>query len=328
MNTRREFGSILIGATLSLTSSIRAIAQTPGYPDRIVRIIVPYTAGSTDLVARLLGAALGEFWKQTVIIQNMPGGGTIVGTNYVVRSPADGYTLLLSTSTISILPAIHQSLNFDIQTDLVPISRIADTPNILVVSNSVPAKSLQEFIAFAKKNPGTVTYSSAGAGTANHLAMALIGLKEGLELLHIPYRGAAPAVTAVVSGEVNSSYMPMETVLSMSKAGKLRALAISSSQRLDGAPEIPTFAEAGMKDFVPSNQWHALFAPKGTPPSVISTISASIKKVFENAEVRKHFTDVYMFPTPSSPSQSAEYLKSEVARWDGVVKDAKIPRQD
>jgi len=303
-------------------------AQVMRYPTKPIRLINPFTPGGTvDIVARAMAQRLNEAWGQPVIVDNRPGGGTMIGTGMVARAAPDGYTLLTTTGTIAVNVSLYRNLPFDAVKDLTPIALVVQTPSVLGVHPSVPAKSVQELINLARAKPGQVIYASAGAGTSTHLTMEMFKSAAKIDLLHVPYKGGGPAVAALLGGEVHAIFNPPSAILPQARAGKVRALAVSSIQRVEIAPELPTVAESGVPGFE-SIIWYAMFAPAGTPRAIIGQINAEVNRILREPDVREHFLKIGMVPTGGTPEALGDYLKLEIARWAKVVKEAGIKPVD
>lgn len=299
-------------------------AQATRYPTKPIRLVNPFSpGGSVDIVARLVAQKLNEAWGQPVIVDNRPGGGTTIGTAMVARAAADGYTLLTTTGTIAVNVSLYRNLAFDAVKDLAPIALVVQTPNVLGVHPSMPAKSVQELINLARAKPGQVIYASSGAGTSTHLTMELFASIAKIDMLHVAYKGATPAVAALLSGEVHAIFNPVTAMLPQARAGKVRALAVSSGQRVEIAPELPTVAESGLAGFE-SIVWYAVFAPAGTPRDVTRQLNAEINRILQQPDAREYFLRIGMVPVGGTMQALGEYLKVEIARWAKVVQEAGV----
>jgi tripartite-type tricarboxylate transporter receptor subunit TctC len=311
--------SVLVAASLSMTPSF---AQQ--YPAKPIRIVVPYVAGGpSDLFARAVGNLLTEAWGQPVLIDNRPGASGNVGILAAVRSPADGYTLNTVSIAFAVSPAMDSKLGYDPVKDLAPISLLAVINNILVVNPTLPVKSVKELIAFASARPGQVTFASGGAGGAQHLSGELFSNLANVKMTHIPYKGSAPGVTALISGETMIGFADMVITLPHVKSGRLRALAVTGSQRSALVPELPTIAEAGLAGYSVT-AWFGLLAPAATPAEIVTRISAEIQKGFKTPQMRERFSAMGADPVGGSPDQFAAFLKAEMAKWAKLVKAAGI----
>ncbi|MDB5808887.1 MAG: hypothetical protein JWN94_1009 [Betaproteobacteria bacterium] len=313
--------TLLCVAALAMVSSL---TWAQPYPSKPIRIIVPYVAGGpSDLFARAVGQLLTEAWSQPAIIENRPGASGNVGVLAAVRSPADGYTLNTVSIAFAVSPAMDSKLGYDPVKDLAPISLLASINNILVVHPGVPVQSVKELIAFAAARPGQVTFASGGAGGAQHLAGELFSNLANVKLTHIPYKGSAPGVTALIGGETMVGFADMVVTLPHVKSGRLRALAVTGAQRSASVPDLPTVAEAGLPGYAVT-AWFGLLAPAATPPEIISRISAEIQKGFKTPQMRERFSALGADPVGNSPEQFAAFLKTEMTKWAKLVKAAGI----
>jgi tripartite-type tricarboxylate transporter receptor subunit TctC len=299
-----------------------AIAQT-NYPDRPIRIIVAFPPGGpSDIVARLMADKLTEALSKPAFVENVSGASGNIGTERVARSAPDGYTLLISApGPLVVNPALYQKLPFDPIRDLAPISQLCFTPNVLVVNNDVPVKSVQELIALARQNPGKLSYASGGAGTSNHLAAELFKFRTGINLQHVPYRGVSVSVPDIVGGRIPVAFLSTPTALPLARDGQLRALAVASATRWPAAPEIPTIDEAGVRGFS-SAVWHSLLAPAGTPPAIIERLHRETIRILALPDVRKKFDDQGLAVIGSTPAEFAALIKDEGQLWAKVIKQA------
>lgn len=310
--------SLLIGIGLSSN----AAAQT--YPTKAVSMVIPFPAGgAVDIVCRTVAQRMAEIWKQPVTALNRPGAGGNIGVESVVRSPADGYTLLCASTALSINPALTQKLPYDVMRDLVPISQLVVTPNVLVVHPSVPAKSVRELTALAKSKPDRLTGGSAGSGTSAHLSLELYKSLAGVKIVHVAYKGSAPSLIGVVGGETDIAFLPTSVVNPHVAAGRLRALAVTTAKRSKTLPDVPTMDEAGTKGYEAA-AWSAVLAPAGTPPAVINAIYAGITESFKSPSVQSTFEKIGGEPIASSPADFARYLEAEISKWRKVVASAGI----
>jgi len=304
---------------------VAALAVRAGaFPDRPVRLVVPFPAGgSTDIISRTLGQALGELWGQPVVIDNRPGGSTIIGTDLVAKSAPDGYTLLVTTAPFAIVPSLIDKLPYDPARDFEPVTLINTTPLVVVVNPSVPAKSVKELIALAKARPGALNFGSAGSGGSNHLAGELFNVMAGVKMVHVPYKGNAPALNDLVGGHVDVAFNGLTSAMPLIKAGKLRPLAVTSLTRAGALPEMPTLDEAGLKGFQ-AVAWNGLSAPARTPKELIARINADVLKVLHSPELVERLRAEGSDPVGNSPEQFAVFLREETAKWSKVIKLANI----
>ncbi|AGU52713.1 putative Bug-like extra-cytoplasmic solute receptor, TTT-family [Variovorax paradoxus B4] len=323
--TRRQACVWSAGSALWLASR-SAAAET--YPDHPPHLVVPFTpGGSTDVLARGIGQELGRAWNQAVVIDNVPGAGGSVGAEKVAKAPADGYTLLMGhIGTLAINPSLYPKLGYHPLRSFVPVAWVARVPNVLVVHASVPARTLAELVALAKARPGQLAYGSGGNGSAAHIAMEYLKLQTGASLLHIPYRGTAPAVNDLLAGQLQALFTGAPALLPHIKAGKLRALAVSSPRRIALLPDVPTVAEsgvAGTSDFE-ADQWYGVVAPAGMPAPIVAMINQQINLSLDSAEVRARLAAEGAEATPATPQAFGQLIASEIVRWERVIKSARI----
>jgi tripartite-type tricarboxylate transporter receptor subunit TctC len=292
------------------------------YPSKPIRIIVPYPPGGfNDNLARTLGQKLTEKWGQPVIVDNRPGGGTTIGTNLAAKSAPDGYTLLIVSFAFAVNPALYASLPYDTAKDFAPIVFAASTPNLLVVNPELPVKSVKELIALAKSKPGKLNYASAGNGSSNHLSMELFKSLTGVDIVHVPYKGSAPAVTDLIGGQVDVMFDNVPNVLPQVKAGKLRGLAVSSKERSPFIRDLPTVAESGVPGFDVS-VWFGVVAPAGTPRSVVAKLNAEINGILKLDKIRQAFNNQGVEPAGGTPEGFASFLVAQTTKWAKVVRES------
>jgi len=318
-STRRAFVLALAALPPALLAP-RARAQS-GFPERPVRVVVPTAAGSgSDLIARALAQRLAVTWKQPVNVDNRAGASGIIGVDAVVRAPADGYTLLMSSSSpVIINPMVFKKLPHDPQAALTPISHVGIGPAALLVQESTPARNLAEFVALAKARPGQLSYGSFGMGTGGHLGLAAFCQAAGIDMIHVPYKGTAPAVTDLLGGQITSVLTDLATAHTHIRSGKLRALAINGPTRSPLLPEVATFTEQGFASIEGTFARFAMFAPTGTPPAIVERIAADIIGALDSAEVRDRFNVLGYNLYGSTPVQLAETLKQDSERWRRVI---------
>lgn len=310
--------AVFCGANLSL-----AAAQSTSFPEKPVRIVVPFTpGGSNDVIARVVGQKLAQYWGQAVVVDNRPGAGGNIGSKEVARAPADGYTLLVVANSFVINPHLYApgKAGYDPFKEFVPVGKMGIAPIILVGNPAVKASNVKELIALAKAQNGKMTYASAGVGTPHHLSAELFKNMTGTELIHVPYRGAVPAVTDVVGGQVEVMFGVSNTVLPQVKAGGLKAFGVAGSKRLAAFPQIPTVAESGVPGF-DSEVWLGLVAPVGTPANVIQKINADMRRALSDVTVRTSLSTIDIEASPSSPTELAALMKADDVKWARVVKD-------
>ena len=299
-----------------------AVAQQ--YPSKAIRFVVPYVpGGGTDTVARLTGQKLSEALGQAVVIDNRPGAGGVIGGEIVAKSPPDGYTIMLaSSSPITVAPHIQKRMPYDPLKDFTPVTLIAIVPALLAVHPALPVKSVKDLIALAKAKPGALTFSSSGNGGTGHVSGEMFKMLAGVDMLHVPYKGTAPATTAVVSGEVSLTFGNMISLLPQVKMGKLRALAVTTAKRSPVLPNIPTVAET-LPGYL-SGPWYGVLAPAGLPPAILSRLNQELVKVVHSREVSDSLRSEGAEPIGSSPAEFAAHIKSELERMGKVVRQSKM----
>jgi tripartite-type tricarboxylate transporter receptor subunit TctC len=319
----QKFGRVLAGTLVSASACMASTASAreavADYPSRPIRLIVGYApGGSTDIAARLVAAKLGQALGQSIVVENKAGAGSNIASELVARAEPDGYTLLLETVANATNMSIYKNLNYNTARDFAPISQIMDAPTVLVVTPSLPVKNLQELIALAKSKPGVLTFASSGAGGTPHLAGELLKMRAGVNLIHVPYKGAAPALNDVLGGTVSMGFMTALSAIPQMQSGKLRPIAVCGPRRLPQLPDVPTMAEAGMADFEVSS-WNGLAAPAGTPPAIVEKLNAALKVILQSKEVHDRFEMLASAPAYSTPQQFAAYIASETSTWGMVV---------
>ncbi len=313
---------MVVFAICALLACAPIVAQT--YPAKTVRVVIGYTAGAgNDVIARLVMAEVSKSMGQQFVIDNRPGASGNIGADIVAKSANDGYTLLNAPGSIAMSNSLFPRLPYDLLSDLEPIAIMASVPFVLVIHPSLPVNSVRELIAFAKARPGQLSFGSAGAGGGPHLTGELFRLRAGLQLIHVPYRGTAQANADVVSGEIAMVFSPTSSVMTLVQAKRVRALAITSTQRLSALPAVPTMIEAGMPDFE-SRNWIALFAPRGMPEDSINRLNAEINRIVETAAMRERFAEIGAESMRGTPRQWSAYVRDEVAKWARVVKSAGV----
>lgn len=322
MSARAYVLSVVLAAT-GVVHSFTAQAQ--GYPVRPVRIVVPFPAGgNADILARVLAQKLGESLGQGVVVDNRAGASGIIGTEAVAKSAADGYTLLMGTTgTHTTNPAVFAKLPYDPVKDFAPISNFADSPFLLVVHPSVPARSLAELIALARARPAQLHYASFGAGSSAHLTGEMLRSMAKIDIVHVPYKGGPPALADVLGGHVPMMFNSLPAVLPQMKAGRLRALAITSVKRSGGATEIPTFAEAGLAGFE-AGSWYGVIAPAATPREIITKLHGEIVRILALNDIKQRLAAEGADPIGNTPDQFTEQIRRDMARWSKVAREAKV----
>jgi len=300
-----------------------AASAQDNYPNRLIRLILPYApGGSTSVVARLVGQKLTESWGQQVLIDNRPGGNTIIGSEAMVRAAPDGYTLLFVTSTHTVNPALLKT-PYDAVKDFAPITTLTRSPFGLVVHPTLPVKSLREFIALAKTRPRQIDYASSGIGTANHLALELFSMLAGIEMNHVPYKGGGPAMIDLIGGQVPVHMNIPVNLIPNIKAGRIKGLAVTGDSRLTALPQLPTFAEAGLPAFDLTN-WNGILAPAATPKPIVDKLAAELARILSTPDMREKLNAQGQAPWSSTPQQFGVLIRSEIERFAKVVKRAGI----
>lgn len=302
-----------------------AQAQSPTYPSKPIRLVVPFTpGGSTDILARAIGQELTKAWGQSVIVENVPGAGGSIGADKVAKAMADGYTLLMGhIGTLAVNPSLYPKLPYDPVKDFSPVAWVARVPNVLVVHPSVPAKNVKELVTLAKAKPGQLNYGSGGNGSAANLATEYFKMQTETSLLHIPYRGTAPAVTDLVGGQIQVLFTGAPAVIGQIKGGQLRALAVSSPKRLDALPDLPTVAESGYKGFQ-ADQWYGVVAPAGTPRDIVMKLNGQINAALSSVELKTRLNNEGAVATPSTPEVFGQLIVQEIARWRPVMTSGRV----
>lgn len=321
MNTHRH---ILILAALA-TASGACLAQTASWPNQPVRFVVPYTpGGGTDTVTRHVAERISAGTKWVFLVDNKPGAGGNIGMDAVAKARPDGYTIGMGqTANIAINPALIPKMPFDAGKDLIPVALVAELPMVMVVKDDSPWKSLADAVKAAKAKPGEVKQALAGTGTVGHLAGEMLARRAGVQVLSIPYKGAAPAITDLIGGQTDYMFSTPQSVMGMIKGGKLRALAVSSLRRLAILPDVPTVAESGYKDFV-AMDWKAIVAPAGTPADIVRRMNAEVAKALAEPTLLKTLAAEGSTPMSGDPAQAASFIKAEQARWGSLVREAGI----
>ena len=326
MHIKSIVGINLVAGAVAALAALHAAAQD--YPSKTVRLIVPYLpGGATDIIARLISARMTESFKQQVIVDNRGGGASIPGTEATVRAAPDGYTLLLANIALGANPSLFRKLPYDAERDLAPVAVVAIMPTLLVSHPSLPVRNIKELIAFAKARPGALNYGSAGNGSANHLTMEMFRWMAGIDVVHVPYKGGAPAFTDVLGGQLSLMFPTLVMSGYHVKAGRLIPLGISSAKRAAIMPDIPTVAEAGLPGF-DVNEWQILTVPARTPAPIVDRLNAELVKALQHPEVKERIMGLGAEAIGSTPKEAAAFLKNETARWARVAREAKIPLVD
>ena len=323
---RLAAAALATGLAASFALPGAALAQDAGgYPRKAIRLVVPFTVGgSTDILGRAVGQQLAKAWGQPVVIDNVPGAGGSIGADKVAKAPADGYTLLMGhIGSLAVTPSLYPRLPYDPVHAFTAVAWVARVPNVLVVHPSVPAKTVEELVAYAKANPGKLNYGSGGNGSAAHIATEYLKLKSGAPLSHVPYRGTGPAVTDLIAGQIQLMFTGVPAVLGQIKAGQLRAIAVSSPQRVAALPAVPTVAESGLPGFE-ADQWYGVVAPAGTPAPVVALLNKQINASLNSPEVSERLSAEGAIPTPSTPETFTRLIATEIPRWKQVIQAGKI----
>jgi tripartite-type tricarboxylate transporter receptor subunit TctC len=318
---KNKIAAALVAVLSLFTAANTAAAQN--YPDRPVRMIVGYPpAGPVDIIGRIMADRLSQIWGQSVVVENVSGAGGNIGGDRVAKGTADGYTILMTTNAqLVVNPVLYAKMPFDPAKDLVPISLSVYSPNILVVPNDVPVKSVAELVAYARANPGKLSFASAGVGTTQQLAGELFKTMAHIDIQHVPYRGAGPVITDLLGGRITMYFGPVSSLIPLVRDGKVRALAVTSAARFPAAPDLPTMIELGYPGFE-STLSMGLMAPTGTPPAIIAKIHEAAVKALAPPEVRQRLKDIGMEVIGSSPAEFAAAIKAETPQWAKVIKDA------
>jgi tripartite-type tricarboxylate transporter receptor subunit TctC len=316
------------GLAALLLLGFSACACAADYPNRAIHLIVPFApGGGNDTVARLVGDGVTAELGQPVVVENRPGAGGVVGAEAVARAPADGYTLFLGgVGSHAINPNLHAHLGYDPIKDFAPITLVASAPLVLVVHPSVPAQSVRELVALAKAEPGRLNYASNGNGSSSHLAAVMFDTMTGVEMVHVPYKGLSPALTDLLSGQVQLMFSSVVAILPHVKAGRLRALAVSSPARMALLPDLPTIAESGVPGYQ-SSSWYGILAPAGTPPDVVKRLNAALVKVIAQPAFRDALAREGAEPVGNSPEAFGAFIKAEKERLGDVIRQARLPMQ-
>jgi tripartite-type tricarboxylate transporter receptor subunit TctC len=304
-----------------------ALAQAQQYPSRPIRMVVPFApGGGSDISGRVLADGLSEALGQTVVVDNRPGAGSILGCDLVAKATPDGYTTLLGNISMAFNTAIYRKLPYDAIKDFAPVSLVADQPNILVANPALPAKTFKEFLALAASQPGKLTFGSAGMGSGTHLAMEMLLMSRKLDLIHVPYKGTGPALSALLGNQISVFFSTYASALPHVKTGRLRAYAVTSTKRTTSLPDVPTVAESGFPGYEYST-WYGFLVPAGTPRAIVEKLNKTAVGALNSAKTRERYLGQGMEPIPSTSAHYAAYLKSEIEKWTQVVRAAKLPLQ-
>ncbi len=314
---------VLAALALSAAFAAHALAQT--YPNRPIRLISPNPAGgANDVIGRIVAQKLGEVLGQQVVVDNRGGAGGTIGTEMAVRAAPDGYTLFAaSQSTITVAPHVYGKLNYDVLRDLVAVAMFAEVQNLLNTTPAFPAGTVKDLVAIARAKPGAIKYASAGSGSASHFAGVLFARAAGIEFLHVPYKGGAPALTAVMSGEADFNFGPMAATTSFVKAGRLKAIAVSGSKRSPAFPNVPTVLESGVPGYVVIG-WFGLMVPGATPKAIVDRLHAATVQAVNSPDTRQQLTQIGADPAPNSPDEFARFVRQEYERYGKLIREAGI----
>jgi tripartite-type tricarboxylate transporter receptor subunit TctC len=310
---------------LAMVEPASVAEAAEAYPSKPIRLIVPFSPGGpADVLARVVGDKIGASMGKPVVVDNRAGAGGNIGMALGAKASPDGYTLVLAPAgNLTVNPSLYRNVPYDVAKDFAPVTVVAAVPNILVVHPSIPAKNLSEFIAYAKSHPGQLNFSSPGAGSGAHLAGELFKSVVGADMVHVPFNGIAPAVTAVLAGDVQLMFAGAPAVLQHVRAGKLHALGVASLKRIAGAPDLPTLSESGLAGFDVTS-WYSVVAPAGTPPEIVARLQREIDKALREPDVREKLAGLGAEPIANTPAEFAAMIKTETAKWSEIVKSAKI----
>ena len=318
---RRQF--LHLAAGVAALPAISRIARAQAYPARPVHLVVPVApGGALDILARLIGQWLSERLGQSFVIENRPGGATNIGIEAVVRAPADGYTLLLIPSSVTANATLYEKLSFNFIRDIAPIATISRLPLVMEVNSAVPARTVPEFIAYAKANPGKVNMASGGTGSTSHVGGELFKLMTGVDMLHVPYRGGAPALTDLLGGQVQVMFSPLPESIETIRAGKLRALAVTTAARSEALPDVPTVG-----DFVPgfeASTWQGIGAPKNTPAEIVDRLNKEINAALVDPKIKARLADLGSVAMSTTPAEFRKFIADETEKWEKVIHEADI----
>ena len=321
---RRQWGQWVAATALSGFAG-SALAQETKYPGKAIRMVIPFTpGGSADILGRAIGHELTTAWGQSVVPENVAGAGGSIGADRVAKASADGYTLLMGhVGTLAITPTLYPKLPYDPIKSFTPLAWVARVPNVLVVHPSLPVTDLASFIRYVKANPDAVNFSSGGNGSAAHMTMAYLSLQAGLKMQHVPYKGTAPAVNDLVAGQVQALFTGIPAVLAQIRAGQIKAIAVSSPQRVAALPNVPTVAEAGLPGFE-ADQWYGVVGPANMPADVVTKINQQINASLKSPAILERLHNEGAQPMPSTPKVFAELINKDLARWRKVIVDSKM----
>jgi tripartite-type tricarboxylate transporter receptor subunit TctC len=322
-------GQVIGRASITAAAMVMAVAgqvhaQQAAFPSKPIRLILPFAPGGpSDIVGRVLSQKMSEQMGQQVVTDNRAGAGGNLGLELAAKAPPDGHTLVIASPTLAISPSLYKKLNYDPQKDFAPISTVANIPNVMLVHNSVPARTVKEFVELARRSPGKLNYGSSGAGSTTHLSSEILSNMAKLKMVHVPYKGQGLALSGLMSGQVDMMIMAVPSAHGMVQANKVRALAVLADNRVGALPNVPTMAEAGVKDFV-VNVWFGVLAPAATPRDVVARLNSELVKTVAAPDVRDRFTGAGIEPASSTPEQFGTYIRNETARYAKVIREAGI----
>ena len=319
----------LILGTFLLAGSFVMPSQAQSYPDKPIRMVIIFPpGGGIDTVGRIIGTKLSETIGQPVVPENRAGAGGNVGLDFVAKARPDGYTLAVMSETLVLSPSLYKSLSYDPVKDLLPVARVAQVPVVLLVRPDLPIKNLNEFVEYAKSNPGKITYGTAGVGSAPHLGGELLKNLAKIDILHVPYKSVAAAVVGMMGGEVEAAFLAITAAAPQVEAGKVRALAVLSETRALSLPDVPTAKEAGIDNLVVPI-WYGFVAPAGTPPNIINQLNSEINKITAMPDIKEKIQKAGIEPLPgSTPEEFSEFIKKEIPNWEKIINGANIPKID
>ncbi len=333
MGSIHTSNAAVVGMLFMALLGTGALAQTtapgaaPAYPVKPIRLVVPFPAGaSSDIVGRILGQKISEQMGEPVVTDNRGGAGGNLGIAVTAKSAPDGYTIVIATSSIAVSPSLYINPGYDAARDLAPVARLASIPNVMIVRPSLPAKTLREFIDLARAQPGKLNFGTGGTGTTNHLANELLKHLEKIDIVHVPYKGVSQAMTAMMGGEVDEVVMPVATAVQPIRAGKVRALAVLTEQRIAALPDVPTGIEAGVAGFT-MPLWYGMFAPAATPHNIVSRLSRELATALAAPDVREKLAALGVDPWPGTPEQLGELLRADIERYGVIARNAGLTRQ-
>lgn len=317
---KSSFSAKALGATLMAAAVSFPMAACAAYPDRPIRLVVGFSAGgTTDVVARILAKEISDELGQTVVVDNRPGAGSNIGAEVVARAKPDGYTLYMVAITSAINQTLYKNLRFDLIKDFVPVALAVKVPNVLVVNPKVPVKSVKELVDYAKANPGKLNFASSGSGTSIHMAGELFKQLANIQVVHVPYKGSAPALTDLMGGQVQFMFDNMPSAWPQVTAGNLRALAVTTAERSKTAPDLPTMKESGFPSFDVAS-WFGVIAPTGTAPDIVNKLNEAIVKSLSKKAIQAHLADLGAVPAKTTPAEFGAFMQSEVNGWAKIVK--------